>query len=90
MPVAVARAQLLQEREDHELISRTKTPVALVAADRVHLMSDARRHEGPPGFHLDVEMRHGMDNTNPIGWLTRAGKLISGLPTSPAQRCAAS
>lgn len=91
MPVAVARAQLLQEREDHELLfPRTKTPVALVAAaDRVNLMSDARRHEGPPGFHLDVEMRHGMDNTNPIGWLTWAGKLISGLPTSPAQRCAA-
>ena len=91
MLVAVARAQLLQDREDHEpLFPRSTTPVPpLGATVRADLISDSRRLEGPPGFHLNIEMRHGADNIGPIGWFSWPGELITGLTTSSAQRCAA-
>ena len=91
MPVAVARAQLLQDREDHKpLFPHAATPIPpLKTANRTDLISEARRQEGPPGFHLNIEMRHGADKNGPIGWFTWSGELITGLATSPAQRCAA-
>ena len=91
MPVAVARAQLLLDREDHEpLFPHAAAPIPpLGVADRADLISEARRREGPPGFHLNIEMRHGADKSGPTGWFTWSGELITDLTTSPAQRCAA-
>ena len=91
MPVAVARAQLMKDRDDHKPLfpraaEHNPTPNDTDEAD---LISESRRREGPPGFHLNIEMRHGMDKSGPIGWFTWSGELIIGLATSSAQRCAA-
>ena len=81
----------LQDREDHEpLFPQAAAPIPpLGATDRADLISEVRRREGPPGFHLNIEMRHGTDKSGPTGWFTWSGELITGLTTSPAQRCAA-